>query len=78
MIQSGEVVRARVDALRAAAVLGSELQRQLEQEPMEALASHGLLGHAGVTAPASHEEIRSMHMCPWHTCQATRHGSTVQ
>lgn len=78
MIHSGEVIRARVDALRTAALPGSELQRQLDLDPMETLEAHGLLGAEGVTEPAPHHDGRVIHMCPWHTCQATRHGSTIQ
>lgn len=62
-------IRSKVDALCAAARLDARVQQELEQAPAGLLASRGL----DANVAASDAEAHSIHMCPWHTCQATRH-----
>jgi hypothetical protein len=60
-------IRSKVDALCAAARLDARVQQELEQAPA------GLLASRGLDPRVMDAEPHSIHMCPWHTCQATRH-----
>jgi hypothetical protein len=75
-LHSGEALRSRIDALRAAARSSEPLRRDLETDPQAALERHGLLARRGDTlrnALTSRHDGTSAHRCPWHTCQGTRH-----
>ena len=70
MSRIGEL-RTRVDAICAAAKLDARVLQQLEQDPS------GFLVSSGVEWTDAHDaQAHSIHMCPWHTCQATRHHET--
>ena len=73
MSQTSDAIRAKVDALFAAAQHDVEIQQQLETNPGAFLASQGLYEIAEPTEDRGH----SIHMCPWHTCQGTRHHETA-
>jgi hypothetical protein len=65
MTQLREIVRSRVDEMRAVAYAHKHSRTEL----LEALAKSA--------PPARSDEgdgPATLHMCPWHTCQATRHG----
>ncbi len=59
-----DVVRSKVDALRAAG--GAE--RYDREQLLAALA------RIPATSPREPADTQVVHLCPWHTCQATRHG----
>lgn len=65
MTQLREIVRSRVDEMRALA----HAQKHSRAEVLEALAKS-----APTTHPTESDAPATLHMCPWHTCQATRHG----
>ena len=72
MSQTSDAIRAKIDALCAAAQHDVVVQQQLEADPAALLASQGL---CGITEPGV-DRGHAIHMCPWHTCQATRHHET--
>jgi len=73
MSQTSDSIRAKIDALCAAAQQDISVQQQLEADPAALLASQGLYG---IVEPDADRRGHSIHMCPWHTCQATRHHET--
>ena len=68
MMSQANELRAKVDALRAAAGADVAVLAQLDQDMAGLLESRGLYD---VREPEA--DSHSIHMCPWHTCQATRH-----
>jgi hypothetical protein len=65
MTQLREIVRSRVDEMRAVAYA----QKHSRAELLDALAQ------SAPPAPSAESDAPgTLHMCPWHTCQATRHG----
>lgn len=76
--QTLQAIRTRLDALRQAAESDAVIREQLIHDPVELLRATGLL-HSDHTESATAEDSEShhrggaIHLCPWHTCQATRH-----
>ncbi len=66
---AADVIRAKVDALRAAMQSASKGQLDV----LSALTS-GLPEEHGSAAQEEAHGSGSLHLCPWHTCAATRHG----
>jgi len=64
MTQLREIVRSKVDQMRAVAYA----QNHSRTDVLEALAKSAPAARSDSDAPGK------LHMCPWHTCQATRHG----
>jgi len=67
MMSQANELRAKVDALRAAGF--DSVVEEPGQDVAGLLASQGL--YEVVRDPEA--DTHSIHMCPWHTCQATRH-----
>lgn len=67
MQQLRDIVRAKVDAMR----LESDSTARSRADIIAALA-----GSVPAPAPdgAGDDSTGPIHMCPWHTCAATRHG----
>jgi len=70
-LQTSNIIRSQVDAIRAAAnsddhiqqLIKNDLQGFLDEEFRSTSLKDPVDQHSG-----------SVHMCPWQTCQATRHG----
>jgi hypothetical protein len=72
-------IRNTVDAVRNGSGFHEMDQQRIKEELIALLQSRGLLGEENIepsgTAPETTHPASSLHLCPWGTCQATRHGS---
>jgi hypothetical protein len=76
--RSSDALRECVDALRVDTMSQPALEQRLRGDMTAVLASRGIVG-GDLTASARREhevlhDAGSGHLCPWDTCQATRHG----
>ena len=74
--QAANVLRSRVDALRLDARSNARLGKQMENDLTSVLSSRGVLAQG---RDAAHDSVAlhdagGVHLCPWSTCQATRHS----
>jgi hypothetical protein len=72
-VQDADVIRRKVDALRQTMRQGAAER----QDPPIAVISKALSDIADSEQSSQARDIQrvgSIHMCPWHTCAATRHG----
>jgi hypothetical protein len=75
-MQTAETIRSNVDAARLA-LSDDLLQQNARTDLMAFLKSRGLLETENQPLLQQIEDPHdpiSIHMCPWHTCAATRHG----
>jgi hypothetical protein len=72
-------IRNTVDAVRNGSEFHEIDQQRIKEELIALLESRGLLAdvdtEVSLTAPETLHPVGSLHLCPWSTCQATRHGS---
>lgn len=77
-LSSTDLIRARIDALRSTAKRGDQIHEEMKSNLAGFLETHGLFDATSHLAQANKSEDRHhsgvIHLCPWHTCQATRHG----
>lgn len=77
--EAGEEIRMKVDALHHFVKSDDTIQQDIKDNLMGFLGSRGLLDQKynvpSLTEPETLHRTTSVHMCPWSTCQATRHGS---
>lgn len=66
-----DLVRSKVDALRSAVTAGEVNQGQAIEALAGVAACESSVDHS-ISNPDMHRG-GALHMCPWHTCQATRH-----
>jgi hypothetical protein len=77
--EAGEEIRVKVDALHHLMKSDDTVQQDIKDDLIGFLASRGLLDQKyndpSLKEPETLHRTTSVHMCPWSTCQATRHGS---
>jgi len=76
---SHDEIRNKVDLLSHTIKSDDTLQSEIKENLIEFLRSRGLLEQkytkVSFPDPETAHGAGSVHMCPWGTCQATRHGS---
>jgi ATP phosphoribosyltransferase regulatory subunit HisZ len=74
---TAEEIRNKVDLLRHTVESDASVHQQIKSDLLGLLEKHGLLEgvQAELLEPADAlHHMDSMHICPWDTCEATRHG----
>ena len=69
-VQSSKSVRSKIDHIRQVIGRDQIARQQIDADPVGYLAAQGALSSDQRDIAAQD----GVHMCPWHTCQATRHG----
>ncbi|MEQ8854625.1 hypothetical protein [Gimesia sp.] len=69
---STTLMRDKIDGLRLQFNSGELNSSDLEVQ-LESMCATSDLDATGTHADKDHL-VSDIHMCPWHTCQATRHG----
>ena len=76
-LSSADLVRAKIDALRNTAKTGEHLHEEMKVNLTGFLERYGLIDNDQSivrSKPEAYHNSGSIHLCPWHTCAATRHG----
>lgn len=74
---SAELIRARIDALQNMSKTEPHLRNEIRTNVTGFFEKHGLIddNHSiERTRSEARHNPGAIHLCPWHTCAATRHG----